>query len=69
MQALIHKNKIILSSLHKWLKFNVYCIKGDLKPFDIHEMEIYEDVVYYLPSYQSLFSLYQNEEERENKKK
>lgn len=65
-----YKSKIIPSALNQCLKFMVngleYCIKGNIKPFILHKVGIYEDATYYLSKSQNFFS---PNEIKENKKK
>lgn len=47
----IHENNVVPSWWHQCLKFIInsleYCIKEDLKPFDVHEVELYKDGAYF----------------------
>lgn len=58
--------------LHQYLKFLLegveYYVHGDLKPFSMHEVGIYEDALFYLPK-NPIFSLPKRREDKEKKEK
>ncbi|WP_227625222.1 hypothetical protein, partial [Klebsiella pneumoniae] len=56
----LHEYRMVPSSLHQCIKYMLdgeeHCIKGDIQPFSVHEVGIYEDAAYYLPKKHVIFS-------------